>query len=105
MAAESRYRDSPSDILESLRALLLCVLSKKQLLILSLIANNRYETITTKLSKVSIELGIPLSTLKLNYNQLCIMGLAERHSGAAELTELGKIALKLMPLELCNHDR
>ena len=85
--------------MDNLRRLLLRTLNDNQLLILNRVASNS-QPLTGLLNKLSQEMGIPLSTLKLNarvlrkFNLISYGSVRERR--LAEVEPVGTLILRLM---------
>ena len=85
-----------------MKSLLTKALNKNQLLILENVKNNTNLSITSLLERISREVKIPISTLKLNSKILRELDLIDfGNSHAAKLTESGQAILKIMGGLLC----
>ena len=90
----------PTNLQESLRRLILSVISQKQVLILRGIASGEHFTLTSLLRYISEKEGISISTLKDASRKLKELGLIDygnsREWKRVKLTEFGEFILKVV---------
>jgi DNA-binding IclR family transcriptional regulator len=80
--------------MRGLKLVLLRSFNRKRFLILSSIDGS--SSITSLLTRLSENTGIPISTLKLNANALKDLGLVEFNGAPARVTELGKLIMTII---------